>query len=77
MIKVPRHTHTDPLFYSFRILKFSDQIQCHNVLFLHKTLNNNVPESVCETFSLMLHSHNTRSSKQPSHNSTNQHNIFW
>ena len=64
MSKVPRRTHTDPLFYSFRILKFSDQIQCHNVLFLLKVLNNKVPESVCETFSLMLHSHDTRSNNQ-------------
>ena len=32
--------------------------------FLHKLLNNRVPESVCETFSIMLHSHNTRSNNQ-------------
>ena len=61
MCKVPRRTHTDPLFYSLGILKFFDQIQCRNVLFLHKLLNNRVPESVGETFSLMLHSHSTRS----------------
>ena len=39
-------THTDPLFYNFRIL------------------NNKIPESVSETFVLMLHSHNTRSNNQ-------------
>ena len=44
--------------------KTFDQIQCHNVLFLHKILNNKVPESVCETFAIMLHSHNTRSNNQ-------------
>ena len=37
MCKVPRRTHTDPLFYSLGILKLFGQIQCHNVLFLHKT----------------------------------------
>ena len=64
MSKVPCRTHTDPLFYSFRIFYFFYQIQCHNVLFLHKILNNKVPESACETFSLMLHSHNTNSKNQ-------------
>ena len=38
MCKVTRRTHTDPLFYSLGILKLFDQIQCHNVLFLHKIL---------------------------------------
>ena len=61
MCKVPRRSHTGPLFYSLGILKLFYQIQCHNFLFLLKILNNNVPESVCETFALMLHSHNTRS----------------
>ena len=56
--------HADPLFYNFRILKCFDQIKCHNVLILHKILNNKVSESVCETFALMLHSHNTRSINQ-------------
>ena len=64
MCKVTRRTHTDPLFYSLGILKLFDQIQCHNVLFLHKILNNKVPKSVCETFAIMLHSHNTRSNNQ-------------
>ena len=49
------------LFYNFKILKIFDQIPmpcCYNVLFLHKILNK-VPESICETFAIMLHSHNT------------------
>ena len=71
---VPRRTHTDSLFYNFKILKKFDQIQCHNVLFLHKILNNKVPESVCETFAIMLHSHNTRCNN---HNFTNEHKLFW
>ena len=57
MSKVLLRTHTDRLFYSFGILK-------HNVIFPDKILNNKVPESVCDTFSLMLHSHNTRSNNQ-------------
>ena len=64
MSMVPRRTHTDPLFYNLKILKNFDQVQCHNVLFLHKILNNKIPNSVCETFSLMLHSHNTRANNQ-------------
>ena len=60
MCKVPYRTHTDPFFYSLGILKLFDQIQCHNALFLHKILNNKTPKSVCETFAIMLHSHNTR-----------------
>ena len=57
---VPRRTHTTPLFQNLSILKLFDQIQCHNVLLLHKIINNKVPESICDTFALMLHSHNTR-----------------
>ena len=57
MCKVPRCIHADPLFYNFRIL--FDQI---NVLFY--ILKNKVPESGFETFTLMLHSHNTRSNSQ-------------
>ena len=53
-----------------------DQIQCHNVLVLHKILNNKVPESVCETFAITLHSHSTRSDNK-NHNSTNQNKRFW
>ena len=60
MSNVPRRTHTAPLFHHLSILKFFDQIQCHNVLFLHKILNNKTPKSVRETFAIMLHSHNTR-----------------
>ena len=36
----------------------------HNVLLLHKILNNKTPLYVCETFALMLHYHNTRSNNQ-------------
>ena len=61
MCKVPRRFHTDIIFYSLGIL---NQIQCHNVLFLHKILNNKVHESDCETFALMLHSQNNRSNNQ-------------
>ena len=64
MCKVPYRTHTDPLFYSLGILKLFDQIQCHNVLFLHKILNIKTPKSLCETFAIMLHSHNTRNKNQ-------------
>ena len=64
MNKVPRRTHSNPLFYSSGILKIFDQIQCHNVLLLHKILNNKTPQSVCETFALMLHPHNTRAINQ-------------
>ena len=61
---VPRRTHSTPLFHSLGILKIFDHVQCHNVLLLHKILNNKTPLSVCETFALMLHSHNTRSNNQ-------------
>ena len=46
------------------IIKYFDQIQCHNVLLLHKILNNKVPESICNIYTLMLHSHNTRTKNQ-------------
>ena len=38
---VPRRTHTDPLFYNFRIPKFFDQIICNYVTFLFNTRSNN------------------------------------
>ena len=63
MSNVSRRTHSNPLFYNLKILKMFDQIQCHNVLLLYKIFNNKSPQSVCDTFALMLHSHNTRSNQ--------------
>ena len=60
MNKEPRDAHSSPLFHNTRILKVFDKIQCQNVLLLHKVINKKVPQSICQSFTLMSHSHNTR-----------------
>ena len=60
MNKEPCDAHSSPLFHNTRILKVFDQIQCQNVLLLHKVINKKVPQSICESFTLMSHSHNTQ-----------------
>ena len=63
----PRNSHTSPLFKQNFIIKFQDKICLENVLFVSKSLINNLTPSVFSTwfsFSSDQHNYGTSSSTQ-------------
>ena len=56
----------DPLYYKSKILKLSDHVRLKNFLFVHNSLNNNLPSPLKNSFKLNTenHSHTTRSTFQ-------------
>ena len=73
----PRVSAT-PLYAELGVLKFFDQVEIMNILYVHKYLNGNLPTDTLKTlkFSKIDHSFETRGNtigllKQPSVNTTN------
>ena len=46
-----QRTSAIPFFSELGIVKFCDIVHCQNIIFLHKLLNNNLPISICDTYS--------------------------
>ena len=58
-----QRTHSDPFFANLGVLKFSDMVHCHNVLFLHKVFHNIRPASIHTTYAIdFTHAYKTRGS---------------
>ena len=61
----PFRAHSSPLFARLKILTIFDLVKVLNTLFIHKVLNDNVPDEVRNyfKFSVKKHEHNTRESE--------------
>ena len=69
--------HSEPLFKQLGILKFEDNIELSNCLFVHDFLLNNLPDSYVDTFTRLLDKNNCSTRQactgmlfQPQYNST-------
>ena len=61
----PIRAHSSPLFARLKILTIFDLVKVLNILFVHKFLNDNVPDEVRNYFKFKIkkHEHNTRESE--------------
>ena len=50
MTRAGFNAHTSSIFKSLEVLKFHDQINLFNCLFVHDILNSNLPKSFVNTF---------------------------
>ena len=56
-----QRTSAIPFFSELGTVKFCDIVHCQNIIFLHKLLNNNLPISICDTYSIdFTHIYQTR-----------------
>ena len=53
-----RNAASDPIFKELNILKLEDLISTKNVIFVHKTLNNNAPSHFKDYYDLHVPTHN-------------------
>ena len=57
------NSHTDPIFSTLGILKFSDIFQYNSSIFMHKYINNKLPESFLDFFTPFSNPNRTHSFK--------------